>query len=83
LSSHLLSKSVQIKIYLNIILPVVLYGHETWSLTLREHGLRVIENRVLRIFEPKGDGITGAWRKLHNEELHNLHSSPNVIIMSK
>jgi hypothetical protein len=58
---------------------VVLYGCETWSLTLREeHRLRVFENRVLRgIFGPKGDEVMGDWRELHNEELHNLYSSPN------
>jgi hypothetical protein len=63
------------------ILPVVLYGCETWSPTLRkEHRLRVFENRVLRrIFEPKMDEMTGEWRKLHNEELHNLYSSPDII----
>jgi hypothetical protein len=64
-----------------IILPVVLYGRETWSFTLREeHRLRVFENRVLRrIFGPKKDEVTGEWRKLHNEELHNLYSSPDII----
>ena len=67
LSSSLLSKNLKIK----IILPVVLYGCETWSRTLREeHRLRVFENRVLRrIFGAKSDGVTGEWRKLHNEEL--------------
>jgi hypothetical protein len=62
-------------------LSVVLYGCETSSLTIREgHGLRVIENRVLRrIFGPKRDGVTGGWRKLHNEELHNSYSSPSII----
>jgi hypothetical protein len=62
-----------------IILPVVLYGCETWSLTLREeHRLSVFENRVLRrIFGPKRDEVTGGWRKLHNEELHNMYSSPS------
>jgi hypothetical protein len=71
LSSHLLSRNFKVKIYKNIILPVVLYGCETWSLTLREeHGLRVLENRVLRrIFGPKRDEVTGEWRKLHSEEL--------------
>jgi hypothetical protein len=65
-------------------LPVVLYGRETWSLTLREeHRLRVFENRVLRIFGPKRDEVTRDWRKLHNEELHNLYSSPNIIRMIK
>jgi hypothetical protein len=64
---------------------VVLYGCETCSLTLREeHKLRVFQNRVLRrIFGPKRDGVTGVWRKLHEEELHNLHSSPSVIRIIK
>jgi hypothetical protein len=73
LSSCLLSRNVKIRIYKTIILAVVLYGCETWSLTLREeHRLRVFEKRVLRIFGPKRDGVTGGWRQLHNEELHNL-----------
>jgi hypothetical protein len=81
LSSHLLSRNVKIKIYNTIILPVVLYGCETWSLTLREeHRLRVFENRVLRrIFGPKRDEVTAEWRKFHNEELHNFYSSPYII----
>ena len=64
---------------------VVLYGCETWSLTLREeHRLRVFENRVLRrIFGPKRDGVTGEWRKLHNEELNDLYSSPNIVRVIK
>jgi hypothetical protein len=70
----LLSRNVKIKIYKTIILPVVLYGCETWSLTLREeHILRAFENRVLRrIFGPKKDEVTGEWRKLHSEELQKL-----------
>jgi hypothetical protein len=66
-------------------LPVVLYGCESWSLTLRdEHRLRVFENRVLRrIFGPKRDEVTGEWRKLHNEELYNLYSLPNIIWVIK
>jgi hypothetical protein len=69
-----LSKSIKIKIYKTIILPMVLYGCDNWSLTLREeHRLRVFENMVLRrIF---------CWRNLHNEELHNLYSLPNIIII--
>jgi hypothetical protein len=64
---------------------VVLYGCETWSLTVKEeHKLRVFENRVLRkIFGPKGAGVTGGWRRLHNEELHNLYSSPIIIRIIK
>jgi hypothetical protein len=66
-------------------LPAVLYGCETWSLTVREeHKLRVFENRVLRrIFGPQRDGVTGGRRKLHNEELHNLYSSPSIIRIIK
>jgi hypothetical protein len=81
LSSRLLSKNLKIRIYKAILLPVVLYGCETWSLTLREeHRLRVFENRVLRrIFGLKRDEVMGEWRKLHNEELHDLYSSPSII----
>jgi hypothetical protein len=81
LSSRLLSRNVKVKIYKTIILPVVLYGCETWSLTLiEENRLGVFENRVLRrIFGPKRDEVTREWRKLHIEELHNLYSSPDII----
>jgi hypothetical protein len=84
LSSRLLSKNLKIRIYKIIILPVVLYGCETWSLTLREeHILRVFANRVLRrIFGLKRDEVTGEWRKLHNEELRD-HSSPSIIKIIK
>ena len=74
LSSTLLLKNLKINIYRTIILPVVLYGHETWLLTLREERRpRVFENRVLRrVFGPKRDEATGEWRKLRNEELSDL-----------
>ena len=73
-------QKVKIKIYRTIILPLVLYGCETWSLTLREvRRLRVFEDRVLRrIFGHKRDEVTGEWRKLHNEGLNDLYSSPNI-----
>jgi hypothetical protein len=79
------SQSCRFRIYKTIILPVVLYGCETWSLTVREeHKLRVCKNRVLRrIYGPKRDGVTGGWRKLHNGELHNLYSSPSIIRIIK
>jgi hypothetical protein len=81
LSSSLLSKNLKIIIYRIIILPVVLYGCKTWSLTLREERwLRVFENRVLRrIFGHKRDEVTREWRKLHNEEFTVLNSLPNVV----
>jgi hypothetical protein len=68
-----------------IILPVVLYGFETWSLILwEEHRLRVFEIKVLRrIFGPKTDEVTGGWKELHNEELHNLYSSLTIIRIIK
>ena len=79
LSSSLLSKNLNIKIYRTIILLVVLYGCETWSLTLREESrLRVFEKSVLRILGPKRDKVPGEWRKLHNEELNDLYSSLNI-----
>jgi predicted small integral membrane protein len=76
---------MKVRIYKTIILLVVLYGCETWSLMVREeHKLRVFENRVLRrTFGPKRDGVTGGWRKLHNEVLHNLYSSPSTIRIIK
>jgi hypothetical protein len=67
--------------YKTIILPTVLYGCETWSFTIKEHRLRVFENRVLRrIFGPKREEVARGSRRLHNEELHNLYASPNIII---
>jgi hypothetical protein len=81
LSSRLLSGNVEVKMYKTTILPGVLLRCETLSLTLSvEHKLRVFENNVLRrIFGPKRDEITGQWRKLDNEELHNFYSSPDII----
>jgi hypothetical protein len=85
LSSCLLSENLKIRLYKTIILPVILYGCETFSLTLRkEHRLRVFENRVLRrIFGPKRDEVTGDWRKLHNKELRDLYSSTSIIRIIK
>jgi len=84
-SSSLLSKNLKIKIHRTIILPVVLYGCEIWSLTLREtRKVMVFENRVLRrIFGPKREEVTGEWRKLHSEELNDLYSSPNIVRVIK
>jgi hypothetical protein len=81
----LLSKNLEIKVYRIKILPVVVYGCETWSLTLREERrLRVSQNGALkRIFEPKRDGVTGEWRKIHNKELNNVYSSPNIFRVIK
>jgi hypothetical protein len=76
-------KNLKIKIYKTLILPVVLYGCETCSLTLREeHRLGFFEKRVLRIFGPKREE-DGSWRKLPDDELHSLYSSPNIIRVIK
>ena len=82
---RLLSKNLKIKIYRTIILPVVLYGCETWSLILREETkLRLFENMVLRrIFGPRRDEVTGEWRRLHYEELNDLYCSPNIVRVIK
>jgi len=84
LSSSLLSRNLKIKIYGTIILPFVLYGCETWSLTLREERrLSVFENKVLRrICGPRRDEVT-EWRKLHNDELNEMYSSPNNVRLIK
>ena len=80
-----LSKNLEVKIYRTIILPFVLYGCETWSLTPREEcRIRVFDSSVLRrIFGPKRGEVTSEWRKLHNEELNDLYSSPNVVWVIK
>jgi hypothetical protein len=85
LSFCLLCRNVKVKIYKAIILPVVLYGCETWSVTLMvEHRMRVSEYRVLRgIFGPKRAEVTGEWRKLHSGELHNMYSSRDIIRQNK
>jgi len=84
-SSRLLSKNIKIKIYRIIILTVVLYGCETWSLILREQRkLRVFENMVLkRIFGPRRDEVTGEWRRLPSEKLNDLYPLPNVVWVIK
>jgi hypothetical protein len=85
LSSRLLPRKVKVRTYKTLILPVVFYVCETWSLTLmEEHRIRVFENRVLRrIFGPKRDEAAGEWRKLHSGELHNLYPSPYITIQRK
>jgi hypothetical protein len=83
LSPRPITKNLKIKIYRTVILPVVLYGCETWSLTFgEEHRLRFSENRVLRIFGPKREEDV-SWRKLHNDELQSLYSSPNIVRVIK
>jgi hypothetical protein len=83
LSSHLISKNLKIKIYKTVILPVVLYGCKTWSLTLREeHRLRVFENKVLRTYGPKREEHR-SWRKLHSDKLRSLYSSSNIVRVIK
>ena len=85
LSSRLLSKNLKSKIYRTIILPIVSYGCEIWSLTSREERkLRVYENMVLRrILGPTRDEVTGEWRRLYNEDLNDLYSSPNIVRVIK
>jgi hypothetical protein len=85
MSSRLFSKNLKMRIYKTIILPLILYGCETWSLAIREeHRLRVFQNKELsRIFGPNRDEVTGGWRKPHNEELRDLYSSPSIIKIMK
>jgi hypothetical protein len=85
LSSHLLFKNFNINIYKTIILLIVLYGHETCSVTLRvEHTSRVFGNRVLRrMFGPKREEVAGNWTRLHKKKPHNLYASSNIIWMIK
>jgi hypothetical protein len=75
--------SPKFEIYRTIILPVILYGYGTWSVTTRdEHRLMMFDNRVLRrIFGLERDDVTGGWKKFHSEELHSLYSSPDIIRM--
>jgi hypothetical protein len=85
LSSSLLSKNIKIKTYRTLILSVVLYGCETWSLTLREEQrLRVFKNRVLcRMFGPARDDVMGEWRRLHKDEFYDVYSLANIMQMIK
>ena len=85
LPSSLLSKNIKIKIQRTVILSIVLYGCENWSLTLKEENmLRVFQNKVLRrIFGSKRDEVTEEWRELYNEELNDLYSSPNTLWVIK
>jgi hypothetical protein len=81
LSSRILSKNLKIKIYQTIILLVVLYGCKTSFLI--QHTLRLLQNGMLRIFGPKREEVAGGWRRLHNEELHNLYTSPYIVRVIK
>jgi hypothetical protein len=85
LPSNLPSKNTKIDIYRATVLPVALYGCETWLLMMREeHTLWLFENRVLRkIFGRRRDGVTGEWRRLHNKELNDVYCSPNIIQVIK
>jgi hypothetical protein len=83
LSSRLLSKNIKIRIYKTIVLPVVLYGCENWSLTLMEENDLRVNSVLRRLFGPKRDEVTGGWRKLCNEELNNLYPSSITIRMIK
>ena len=85
LSSSVLSKIIKFKIYRSLVFPVVLYGCETWSFTLREERrLKIYENRVLRrIYGSKRDDVTREWRKLYNEQLNDLYCSPNIVRVIK
>ena len=80
-STQLLSKNIKLKIYKTLILPVILYGFDTWTLTLREETiLQVFENKFLsKIFGPKRDDQIGEWRRLHNGELYDLYGKPDII----
>jgi len=85
LTSRFISRKMKLKIYRTVILPVILSGCESWSTTLAdEHKLRVFENKVFRkIYGPKRDEMTGKWRRLHNEELHGLYDSLDVVKILK
>jgi hypothetical protein len=80
----LLPENKRNKIYKMVILPVVLYGHKIWFLTLKKKlTVMAFENRKRRIFEPEKSEVTGGWRRFHNEELHNLYSSSDITRMIK
>jgi hypothetical protein len=85
LSSFLLSKTANIKIYKTVNVLVVLYGHKTWTVTVtEEHRLQVFENSVWRrMFRSKRVRVTGGWKKVHNGELHNMYSTPSSIKVKK